>query len=107
MYEQAPKPDIEKEEVIKTLKENPENLELLKSWYQQSLEKVEAIVSPEESGEASILFDIEYATLLKEAGLFEEAWNVLNDSVDKASNFKQENLLQQMKDLMKEIESQS
>ena len=109
MYEGGPVPQIEKQQVVDAFKEkgkeDTEALELLKTWYQQGLDKIEVIPSKEECGKASIEFDIEYANLLQEAGLLQEAWEVLNDSLDKANNFREEEFLQQMKDIMKNLES--
>ncbi len=111
MFEQGPQPKIEQKEVLAILKEkgkeDPYAVEFLKKWIGQEQERIESIADPVACGIENIKHTIEYATLLSEAGFIEESWECLNDSLDLAKGFGQEELFQEMKHLMEELEKRS
>lgn len=99
---------VAKEEILQLLKSEGKStaaIECVVRWVEQRQAEIEKIPSKEKCAKASIEFDIEYAELFKEAGLLEDAWSILNDSIDRAVAFGELLLADQIRKLMGELEN--
>lgn len=99
---------VAKEEILQLLKNEGKSttaIEHIVRWVEQRQAEIEKITPKEMYAKASIEFDIEYAELFKEAGLLEDAWGILNDSIDRAVAFGELLLADQIRKLIGELEN--
>lgn len=74
---------LTKESVIESLRDNPENFELLGAYQDKRLKQIQAPYIPREETEVlTFKFNIEVAEIYRDAGLKEAAWDAYNDAAD-------------------------
>lgn len=76
---------VTKEAVVASLKQNPENLEILHSFIDKRQKQIQApYVSREDTEKGTFAFTIELAEIYRDAGLTEAAADAYNDAADMA-----------------------
>lgn len=109
MYEGHPTPKISKEDIVSAFKEggkeNSEALELLKAWREQEQEKVAGGGTALERMILTAEIEIGQTEILSDAGLFEEAYDTINDALELPDFAPTEELLQKARNLRNELET--
>jgi hypothetical protein len=76
---------ITKEAVIKSLEQNPEDVEILRTYIDNKMRQIQApYVSREDTEKLTFQSNLELAEIYRDAGLIEAAADAYNDAADMA-----------------------
>lgn len=76
---------ITQEAVVRSLQENPQNMEVLRVYIDSKMKQIQApYVSHEDAKKLTVAHSLELAEIYKEAGMIEDAADTYNDAADLA-----------------------